>query len=98
MQPYRLGDYKSFLKNSKSLPQEAKKKCYLCDYYKLTKCDTFLQPDVRDRYSVLRSYKLCLFCLKEKHMTAECRSKDPLAVSVGKTPHDVTSSPPNQPE
>ncbi|GBN18451.1 hypothetical protein AVEN_36533-1 [Araneus ventricosus] len=54
LQPRR---YQSFLTNPKSLPQEARKKCYLCGgYHKLLKCDTFLQQAVRDRYSVLRSH------------------------------------------
>ncbi|GBO27160.1 hypothetical protein AVEN_16622-1, partial [Araneus ventricosus] len=87
--------YQSFLTKSKSLPQEARKKCYLCGGYNtLTKCDTFLQLDVRDRYSVLRSHKLCLFCLKGNHIAAECRSKDPpLRYLWGKAPHDATSFP-----
>ncbi|GBN14055.1 hypothetical protein AVEN_183663-1 [Araneus ventricosus] len=96
LQPRR---YQSFLTNPKSLPQEARKKCYLCGgYHKLLKCDTFLQLAVRDRYSVLRSHKLCLFCLKEKHMAAECRSKDSLAVSVGEGTTRCYIVPPNQGE
>ncbi|GBN62923.1 hypothetical protein AVEN_233767-1 [Araneus ventricosus] len=57
------------------------------------KCDTFLQLDVRDRYSVLRSHKLCLFCLKEKHMAAECTSKDPPCGVCGGRHHTMLHRP-----
>ncbi|GBM18758.1 Alanine--tRNA ligase, cytoplasmic [Araneus ventricosus] len=45
--------------------------------------------DVRDRYSVLRSHKLCPFCLKEKHIAAECRSKNPPCGICGRRHHTM---------